>query len=286
MSPLDSGDLLVEVDAPERPGLRVEVAGDQRFVIRQGDNDVLFAIVETAHDGVDVLLTGDYASPIPPLRAAQARDLAGRWPYHLVPMLADAPDGPLHRARWILRAEPGGGAARPEAATRLITADPAGRLDWFDFGSPWDIVPLRPMSPADAPRVKAYRRQAREGVLPPVLCWAVSGLAALVIVDGHDRLAAAFAEEIRPPLLKLERTHEVPERDEQRGQVIDGYVELVRRHVMATTAAGRGLARALRSIDTDPARTRAWPYQGGVAAWDAAVRAADPEWLARIRPDD
>ncbi|MFF5725047.1 hypothetical protein [[Kitasatospora] papulosa] len=58
--------------------------------------------------------------------------------------------------------------------------------------------------PGDS-RVKAYRKQAREGTLPPVLMWWVSGLDCHLILDGHARLAAAIAESVEPPLLRLHR---------------------------------------------------------------------------------
>jgi hypothetical protein len=59
--------------------------------------------------------------------------------------------------------------------------------------------------PGDS-RVKAYRKQIREGTLPPVLLWWVSGLDCHLILDGHARLAAAIAESVEPPLLQLHRT--------------------------------------------------------------------------------
>ncbi|UQA92281.1 hypothetical protein [Streptomyces halobius] len=69
---------------------------------------------------------------------------------------------------------------------------------------------MRPLSAPDAPRVKAHRRQHHEGILPPALLWWVGGLDSLVLLDGHDRLAAALAEGGRPAALALAR--ERPER--------------------------------------------------------------------------
>ncbi|MGB8939405.1 MAG: hypothetical protein WCD21_04060 [Streptomyces sp.] len=44
------------------------------------------------------------------------------------------------------------------------------------------------MPRADDPRVKAYRKQARDGTLPPVLLWWVSGLDCHLVLDGHAGL--------------------------------------------------------------------------------------------------
>ena len=62
-------------------------------------------------------------------------------------------------------------------------------IDWGCSGS-GEIIPLREPSPADAARVKAWRKHARENTLPPVLLWWVTGLEAYVILDGHDRRPA------------------------------------------------------------------------------------------------
>ncbi|MEU0633529.1 hypothetical protein [Streptomyces sp. NPDC005989] len=57
----------------------------------------------------------------------------------------------------------------------MLDDHPDGYIDWFT-GS-WGVMPLRQMPPPDHARVKAYRKQAREGILPPALLWWFSGLA-------------------------------------------------------------------------------------------------------------
>ncbi|MFE9446302.1 hypothetical protein ACFYO2_47135 [Streptomyces sp. NPDC006602] len=88
----------------------------------------------------------------------------------------------------------------------LVDDHPDGYIDWFVHSSSWEVLPLRPMPDADDSRVKAFRKQAREGTLPPILLWWVSGLDCHLILDGHARLAAAIAESVEPPLLQLHRT--------------------------------------------------------------------------------
>lgn len=48
-----------------------------------------------------------------------------------------------------------------------------------------------------------WRKRARERVLPPLLLWWVAGLAAYVILDGHDRLQAASLEGVRCEVVSL-----------------------------------------------------------------------------------
>src|SRR6202000_1151330 len=90
----------------------------------------------------------------------------------------------------------------------LLTFDPdRGHITWFGYGDPdedaREVLPLRRLSPPDAPRVKSYRRQYRGGVLPPALLWWVSGMDSLLVLDGHDRIVAALAEGAVPEVLVL-----------------------------------------------------------------------------------
>ncbi|MEU7076007.1 hypothetical protein AB0B30_38445 [Streptomyces narbonensis] len=73
----------------------------------------------------------------------------------------------------------------------LVEGHPDGYIDWFVHSGSWQVLPLRPMPDPGDSRVKAYPKQAREGTLPPVLLWWVSGLDCHLILDGHAGLAAA-----------------------------------------------------------------------------------------------
>lgn len=88
----------------------------------------------------------------------------------------------------------------------------------WSSGAPCRAFPLRAFSEPDAPRVKAWRKHAREGTLPPVLLWFVHGLETTIILDGHDRLHASIAEGVAPPTLVLwqvfERSGPQPWRDD------------------------------------------------------------------------
>lgn len=172
----------------------------------------------------------------------------------------------------------------------MIPAYPdQGHITWFRYGDPpgdaRDILPLRRLSAVDADRVKAYRRQHREGILPPVLLWWVSGLSALVVVDGHDRLTAALAEGAVPDVVVL-----APAADPQwvsavQRRPVRDYEERVA-HLRNGPAgpftddkiarAGGRLAADLNHIARTEGRTRAWPIPGGRAAWDHLVAELAP----------
>ncbi|MGW6566293.1 hypothetical protein [Streptomyces sp. NPDC054975] len=288
----------MRVEEPASPGLRMECADGGRLVLCQDGKPVLFARQRATLRGLHYARTGRYVSPLGPIRAEQARACAEfaepgseawteRWAAFAEAALRGAVNGPLHEGEWNLTAGLSGWFADVNWP-KLLAHDPdRGHLTWFGHGDPEedarDLLPLRALSHPEAPRVKAYRRQHREGVLPPVLAWWISGLNSPVVLDGHDRLTAVLAEGGRPRLLVLSRAvdedwialcAERPIREyEKKVAALEGPLATVR-----VAAEGRRLAETLRSIVAAPDVTRAWPLPGGVAAWEAAVQEHVPGW--------
>ncbi|MFF5971037.1 hypothetical protein ACFY7C_05860 [Streptomyces sp. NPDC012769] len=290
----------MRIDHPVRPGLRMECADGGRLVLVQGGRPVLFARQRATHRGVHYARTGEYRSPLAPGRADTARAVAAfapagsdawteRWAAHAAAELRGAAEGPLHEGDWNLGAmTPGWFVDRNWA--KLPAHDPdRGHLTWFGYGDPdedaRDLLPLRALSAPDAARVKAYRRQYREGVLPPVLLWWVSGLNSPVVLDGHDRLVAALAEGGRPAVLLVSRAVDAAYVAACSARPIEEYEYRAAAPADDDPLAGtkaamasRRLADALRAIERTPWITRAWPLAGGVAAWERSVAAHVPGW--------
>ncbi|MEI5132610.1 hypothetical protein RB199_10960 [Streptomyces libani] len=294
--------LALGVDGPARPPLRAEVGDGRRLVLLQGDQVVLLARQRVTHRGVHYARTGRYTSPIPPLRAETARTYRevcpdddawfARWAHHFASALRESGNGPLHEGDWHLR--PGMSPYAVDAYWETLAQhDPdRGHIAWF-CGSPAhdsrDLLPLRPLSAPDAPRVKACRRQYREGVLPPVVLWGISALDTSVVLDGHDRLAAALAEGGRPPVLRLNRAG-LPELHALLAQPdLRAYEEriasLQRQRDAGDPLApykianeGRRLAQLLHEAHSGGHLTRGWPLPGGSPAWDALARRHAPGW--------
>jgi hypothetical protein len=126
---------------------------------------------------------------LPPITAALARTVPS-WPHRYASWLTARP-GPLHAGWWSLRPwQPS-----PAVWEHELAVDPAGYLDWC---AGWQgVVPTRPLPAGEHGRVKAYRKLAREGTLPPLLVWWVSGLDGWLLLDGHARLVAAPVERER-----------------------------------------------------------------------------------------
>lgn len=296
--------LALSVDGPVRPSTRCETADGRRLVLFQDDRVALLARQRSTHRGVHYVRTGRYVSPLPPFRADTARAYRAahpdddgawlaRWAHHLADGLRDSPNGPLHQGDWHLL--PGMPAHAVDAYwATLATHDPdRGHITWFGYGDPEedrrDILPLRPLSAPDAARVKSYRRQYREGVLPPVLLWGISALNTCVLLDGHDRLAAALAEDGRPQILRLHREDPGPWATLTARPLLRAYEERIA-HLERQRSAGdplaptkiategRCLAQQLHQLFPGSFLTRGWPLPGGPAAWDTLARSHAPGW--------
>ncbi|MDF3301450.1 hypothetical protein [Streptomyces tropicalis] len=284
--------LSLEVQSRRRPGLCL-FSAERRLLLSQESRPVLLAAVDEGYAGVEFWRTDAHRSVVPPLRAEAGRALAGhpdRWAHRFARHLLEAPGSPLHDGRWLLSGESPllhwNHGRLPQAdywASMLIAGHPDGCIDWYVHSGSWEILPLRPMPAAGDGRVKAYRRQAREGTLPPVLLWWVSGLDCHLILDGHARLAAAIAESIAPPLVHLHRTSpsdEVLAGTERAVHCYESalarFAELRAVHGTAVpdgaALAGPPLARRIRELHTAPRPTWAWPLPGGEAQWRRVAR--------------
>lgn len=284
--------LSLDIQDPHRPGLSVFSAGP-RLLVSQLSRPVVLAVVDEYLDGVDFWRTDEYRSFVPPLRADVGRALAGspqRWAHRFAQYLIDSPDSPLHAGRWLLscdsRIRRGRHADTSHGeywSSMLVDGCPDGYIDWFLHSHGWEVLPLRPMPDADDSRVKAYRKRAREGTLPPVLLWWVSGLDCHLILDGHARLAAAIAESVEPPLLQLHRTVPGDDLTTRIDQAVGSYEDELERFAElravhgptvpdGAATAGPQLVRALHHLNTGERPTWAWPLPGGEDQWRRIAR--------------
>ena len=281
------------------------MAAGRRLLLRQGGRVVLLGLQRAGHRGMYYARTGLYRSPLPPISAAQARrfaetdaqdgarDWAARWTHEFRRGLMDAVEGPLHAGRWTMEpGMPGWSVVQRWQHLRANDGD-QGHISWFGYGDPAggirDVLPLRRLSPAGAARVKSFRRQVREGIAPPALLWWVSGLNTLAVLDGHDRIVAALAEETTPQVVVLApaadprwvsawQQHRVTEYGHRAGALqapADEGDQLAALHI---SNAGRSLAAELADASRAEGRTRAWLLPGGSAAWEREA-AQVPGWL-------
>ncbi|WP_052422809.1 hypothetical protein [Nonomuraea candida] len=261
--------------------MRIEVAGPSRFWVWQETRPLLLAQVARWKYGVHYLRLPGAVPVLPPITAVSART-APSWPHRYASWLAGAP-GPLHAGWWSLRPwRP----PWPESVWRseVADADPVGYLDWLEG---WQgVLPMRRLPAVDEGRVKAYRKLAQEGLLPPLLLWWISGLDGRLLLDGHARLAAALAERLIPPMISLYLAPSPGRIDEEithamrQDSVIADQLEHDRRAGVDSGARARRrhFADVYASVPSERERTRAWPLPGGVPVWQDAAAAAPPGW--------
>lgn len=283
---LPGGGLRLHVHAPARPRLRIEIAGTHRFWVGQDTRPLLLAEVARWNDGVHYRRIAPPAPILPPITAALART-GPSWPHRYASWLQTTP-GPLHAGWWSLlpwRPSPDPRNA-PAVWRHEVAADhPDGYLDWT---AGWQgVLPLRPLPATADGRVKAYRKLARDGTLPPLLVWWVSGLDGVLLLDGHARLSAALAEDLTPPALELSLAPGPAGIDEQVAH-LTRQQSLVEARLERDARAGRtGVDSATRAhqwrfgalyarLPAERERTRAWPLPGGSGAWERARRRPAP----------
>jgi hypothetical protein len=106
--------------------------------------------------------------------------------------------------------------------------------EWLHWEGAFGVThPLRSRPAEDDARVKAWRKAAREGWLPPLLLMWISGLNAYVVLDGHCRLRAAELEAADVDALVLWRVVQVPnEGTGWRDEVVERYEYATRRYAV------------------------------------------------------
>lgn len=272
----ENGLVLAVTGRPGPSPLRFETADGGRRLLRQGGRPLALGRLDgdgCCHDLALHRFDG-YRSPLPPLSSTRQRSDVN-WVHQYASWLEEAPDGPLYDGRWSL-------SRRAVFAPGIWSTDfvrewPGGSLELYCGGGWHGVLPLRPLSPPDAPRVKAYRRHAREGSLAPVLLWWVTFLDGWLILDGHDRAVAALAEGAEPVCVELRRVPD--DRDWRRtaDETTEAHEQRMRRlaarpahpglaHQRATLE--RGYGETLSSLPYDDAHTGSWPLPGSAATWD------------------
>ncbi|MFE0173159.1 hypothetical protein ACFWZ2_12630 [Streptomyces sp. NPDC059002] len=246
--PLPGGGLVLAVPegVPPVPALRFERSTDREWVLRQDELPLIQARSEGDGCCRDLRLhrLPGHRSPLPPLSAATLRS-GPNWPHQYARWLTETGHGPLHPGRWRL-------TERTAFAPGIWSCDlirdwPDATLELLCGGGWHGVLPLRPLPEPDAPRVKAYRKHAREGTLAPVLLWWVSFLDGWVLLDGHDRAAAALSEGLQPPCVELVRVPDDAAWRATAAEVTEAHEQRVAR--LAAHPAGPHTARQRQAID-------------------------------------
>jgi hypothetical protein len=293
--------LRVRVDGHRAPGFAVSACYPGYVRLAARDLPLVWTRIDEDYWGYELLRAPSVDGPsiLPPITAELAREhreansaVWAAWARTYARMLRESPGTPLYDGDWHIGAlsrdfRPFELAA--SIVSRVVNQKATGYVQW-DFGDTVYPITLRDMSSPDAGRVKAWRKHVGDGSLPPVLLQWVSGLAAYVVLDGHDRLLAASLEQAPAPALALEPVEEVVASEERKRAVmaaVEKSLEAAKRE--RARSHDERLARARRLFTTEDAnqilldtfapqqhaaRARARPIPGGIEQWAAEVRRA------------
>ncbi len=276
--------LHLTIDQAPRPRFRVEAIPPWFLRVSRNDVGLLWARFTEDFYGYDLVTASEQNSPgvVPPISFARARELAQaasaterrrRWASQLADWLRECDATPLHDGDWLIEgvSDSGKPLAIDASTAEAVLQQPRERyIDWDRR-----IVPIllrRPSAP-DHGRVRAWRKLARADALPPIVLYWVTGLAACVVLDGHDRLLAGSLEGVDVPKLVLSRVHV--------SRPAPAFVAAALSQAERLAAPGQpsravdaanALALASSRSRFDDARTRAVPLKGGLARWRAEVR--------------
>lgn len=223
-------------DVSRRPAWSVDVVRPGRVRVTAGDRARWWGRVEPRWAGVELLRGDAMTHDDAVVRAITSDDVRSvgaapgtvawwrHWSRWFVEAMAASGRSPLRPGLWWVapvgcRDVPSRAVAdarRPRAAlpsrwdaarTVILRAggpqwsEPLFFEDWYRDNGSHALLPMRLPSREDSGRVKAWRKRAREGTLPPVLVHFIGALDMFALLDGHDRYAAALAEGVPVPWL-------------------------------------------------------------------------------------
>lgn len=227
-----AGDIIgLRVDIQERrPGLVLESSSSHRLRLSIHGEPLCWCRVEETRSDVWTLRRQDpfELNVIPPIRFQEARTLTAEadWHRYFARALYASNRSPFRSGTWhfssLKRMKPSlsdiandrvpdvfhsveQGSIVEDYAYGLLASLNRKRCERGNWGDE-SVLPLRTLGESDQGRIKAFRKLAREGALPPILLWWVSGFQMYVILDGHDRLAAAVAENVSPKVVVCGRS--------------------------------------------------------------------------------
>ncbi|MFT5357800.1 MAG: hypothetical protein ACI9KE_005037 [Polyangiales bacterium] len=289
--------LSIHVETSTQPGLRLESSRSRRLRLVAGGESVFWARIENGYYGVFALRREDKPAVVRAIRADEARagrDIDGWMRWFALELLASevSPLGPGHWHLTELVPKPSSmwsdlfvpqhddGLAGP--AFDLMSSLERPSITYEDWGSNGSagVMPLRQRSPSDAGRVKSWIKHARDETLPPILLWWVGALDAHLILDGHDRLAAALETGVTPRVMTLWQSIDEPVDVDPKAQAhfIENYMQLFD-NPNVELMARRRLNAKLIAKHRDACRRRVTHAKANPVlddSWDSEVRAVAP----------
>lgn len=223
--------LLLSVDGARDTGLAVSIRPPCYLRVSVRDTPVMWVRIWDDYYGYDFLRVDRSQSLtiVPPISFQTADKIAKSggnealrlWARHFAQGLSESTCSPLIDGDWLICPHMHWHDGQSITARDIESITARKTRDHIDWDLETPIFPLRGMSSSDSGRVKAWRKLARNGELPPVLLYWISGLVGYVVLDGHDRLLAAQLEGRSAPFLTLNRVSERSRHADDQQKVMD-----------------------------------------------------------------
>ena len=237
------------------PVFEMQSGHNERMALLANSEALFWATVLKDHSGVWLVFNAEHPAQrrlLPPISSFEVESASrvskkhrlSYWCRYFARQLMAAPASLLSSGRWLLRPMEGVKPTAPYVLNKQIPVkqwrfetprtspdisvfwslysedipdlqnpEKVIFVDWWGGGN--QLLPRYPVA-SDCGRVKWWRKKCREGTLPPILLWFISGLASFVILDGHERMQAALAEGIPPQFLVLSELSEHMQRPDEK----------------------------------------------------------------------
>jgi hypothetical protein len=296
--------LALDAEKDAAPTIVTEIASPVKLRISQHGQPRVWAAGNPQSWGLCALINGPF-DVVKSITAEEGRhvreshpDEAGwwtAWAFRFAEALSGGSGGgPIGRGSWwIERAEivaPNEWVSefqRAGMSFSLVEADAdqmAGsgivEIEWGISGTN-AYLPMRALNEKDEGRVKAFRKLALDGSLPPVLLWWHSGLQCSVVLDGHVRFESFRSAGVPARALLLSSVRPVggagatEQSRAERAAQFD-------RHIADPVVKNRVLMNLYGETVSHRAVTAARTLRGGVAEWDREAEFASPEYAAAV----
>ncbi|GEM_PF-2816676 len=216
----------IKVEGKGVPRLHLKLCGPAFFKLCYEKETLFWAKQQHRDYGVAILKTLEYEPPIDPIPSSELEKRKGlkkaqwleSWSRYFIQELQEKPEELFYRGQWVMSAHaysPSLGCYEPFVKNDFghsyiygVSVE-EGAFQQVDlFGGDEKLVSLKKVNPHSG-RLKWWRKNTRQNLLPPVVISYISGLVNYVILDGHYRLKAALLENHDIDLLVLRPLQEI-----------------------------------------------------------------------------
>ncbi len=219
-------EITVDNSQSKKTNFSIEACGKRFFSVKYCDQTLFWVRQHYTHHGAALIKNYQVSHDVPIVSHIRSSDIEKRkylegskkfksWSKYFIQSLNRIENHFFREGKWIITAfhfsfwQHLNDTYEVNKSSYDIRMYDALNTDIFQYISWWDtpyedveFIGLHTVD-EDSGRLKWWRKKAKEGTLPPVLFYYISGLGSYILLDGHYRLKAAQLEDIRPDAILL-----------------------------------------------------------------------------------